>query len=101
MVSDRVFPPDVGSDAVFLPGVISDTVFAPGVGSDTMFLPGVSGSKAQMVAPCGAVRAMVPITLKVTWYSWRLLSTPRGSLCNPRGHSVLLPQRFLAWGCSH
>ena len=39
-----------------------------------IYLPGASKSKAQMVAPCGAVRAMVPVTPLVTPCSWRSLN---------------------------
>ena len=39
-------------------------------------LSGGSESKAQMVAPCGAVSARVSVTLLVTPCSWRLLGAP-------------------------
>ena len=69
----------------------------------------VSGSKAQMVAPRGAVRAMVPVVLLITLCSWRLLSAPRVcstipgvvQACSHRdcllGFFLL---RLLPWACS-
>ena len=39
--------------------------------------PGASGSKAQMVAPCGGAGATKPVTLDVTCHSWRLLQSWR------------------------
>ena len=57
-------------------------------------LPGTSGSKAQMVTPHGAVRAMVPVTLLVTPCSWRSLSIP-GIWSAIPGVRDLHPQRLL------
>ena len=61
---------------------------------------GASGSKALMVAPCGAVIAMVPVIMLVTQCSWRLLSIPRvGSALVEFTVSVLLRPSLLVQSC--
>ena len=74
-------------------------------------LPGASGSKAQMVAPHGTVRATVSVTLEVTQCSQRLLCNLNivracsfvGCLLEAAPAEVtalgLLQQRLLAQAC--
>lgn len=71
-----------------------------GVMSLLITLPGASGSKAQMVVPCDAVEATVPLKPKVTQVFLEVVRCSQRSLCNPGGQSGLLTQGLLAWACS-
>ena len=66
------------------------------VGAVTLVITplGACESKAQMIAPCGGVRAVVPFILEVT-------PCPQRLVCNPRNYSGLLLGKSLVWACSY